>query len=71
MDKDSILVQAAITDFGIQWSLFILAACIRTEKFFFMAGSATFFVTVQSLFTTGTLFPRQVGFYLEIKQYSI
>jgi hypothetical protein len=58
---DNALMKAAITDFCIQYSLFLIAICLRTEKFFFLAGSATFFVTVQSLFQTGTLFPRQVS----------
>ena len=57
---DNVLVKAAITDFFIQYSLFLIAICLRTEKFFFLAGSATFFVTIQSLFT-GTMFPRQVS----------
>lgn len=55
-----VLAKAAFTDLAIQWGMFILAALFRTEKFWFMTGSATFIVTVQSLFETGKLFPRQV-----------
>ena len=58
---DDVLVKAAITDFCLQYILFLFAICLRTDKFFFLAGSATFFVTVQSLFQTGTMFPRQVS----------
>ena len=57
---DKVLVNAVITDFFIQYGLFLIAIYLRTEKFFFLAGSATFFVTVQSLFT-GTMYPRQVS----------
>lgn len=61
IDMDNVLVKAAITDFCIQYSLFLIAICLRTDKFFFLSGSATLFVIVQSLFQTGTMFPRQVS----------
>ena len=61
LSMENVLVKAAITDVCLQWSLFLIAACLKTEKFFFMAGSATFILTVQSLFSTGTLFARQVS----------
>ena len=44
------LLTAAALDFGIQWSLWIVASLYQTEKFFDLAGSCTFiFLTLQSL----------------------
>ena len=57
---DSLLVQTAVTDISLEWGFFLLAVCLRTDKFWFMAGSVAGILTLQSLFTTGTYFPRQV-----------
>ena len=55
------LVKAAVTDFLLQWGLFLIAAYMRTERFFDLAGSSTFvLLAVQSLINTGRFFPRQV-----------
>jgi len=44
------LLTAAALDFGIQWSLWIVASFYQTEKFFDLAGSCTsIFLTLQSL----------------------
>ncbi|XP_038044776.1 uncharacterized protein LOC119719404 [Patiria miniata] len=37
-----ILARSAVVDFGIQWGLFIIAAALKTEKFYDLAGSGTF-----------------------------
>ena len=55
------LVKAAVTDMGLQWGLFLIAAYFRTEKFYDLAGSITFILlAIQSLVSTRRLFPRQV-----------
>lgn len=55
------LVKAAAIDFLLQWGLFLIAAYLRTEKFFDLAGSSTFvLLAVQSLINTRRFFPRQV-----------
>ena len=55
------LVKAAAIDFLLQWGLFLIAAYLRTEKFFDLAGSFTFvLLAVQSLINTRRFFPRQV-----------
>ena len=57
----NVLAKAAITDMGLQWGLFLIAAYLRTEKFDDLAGSATFILlAIQSLISNGKLFPRQV-----------
>ena len=57
----NVLAKAAITDMGLQWGLFLIAAYLRTEKFYDLAGSATFILlAIQSLISNGKLFPRQV-----------
>ena len=44
------LLTAAALDFGIQWSLWVVASIYQTEKFYDLAGSSTFiFLTLQSL----------------------
>ncbi len=55
------LVKAAATDLAIQWGCFLVAAYFKTEKFYDLAGSATFIVLLlQSLSSNGRFFPRQV-----------
>lgn len=55
------LVKAAVTDFAIQWSCFVIAALLKTEKFYDLAGSATFILlALQSLTRNGRFFPQQV-----------
>lgn len=57
----NVLIKAAATDFLLQWGLFLIAAYLRTEKFYDLAGSSTFILlTVQSLIGTGRFFTRQV-----------
>ena len=57
----NVLVKAAVTDMALQWGLFLIAAYFRTEKFYDLAGSSTFILlAIQSLLSTGKLFPRQV-----------
>lgn len=36
------LVKAAVFDFGLQWSAFIVANALKTEKFYDLIGSSTF-----------------------------
>ncbi|XP_074659189.1 uncharacterized protein LOC141911959 [Tubulanus polymorphus] len=38
----NILCKSAAVDFGVQWALWVLAAALRTEKFYDLAGSGTF-----------------------------
>ena len=55
------LSKAAAVDFLIQWSMFLLAAYMKTEKFFDATGSVTFVVLLlQSLLHARKFFPRQV-----------
>lgn len=55
------LTKAAATDFLLQWGLFLIAAYLKTEKFYDLAGSSTFILlAVQSLINSGKFFPRQV-----------
>ena len=37
-DMGNILVKSAAVDFGIQWACFIVAAALKTEKFYDLAG---------------------------------
>ena len=61
MIMGNVLGKAATVDFCIQWGMFLLAAYLKTEKFFDATGSATFLVLVlQSLLHTRRFFPRQV-----------
>nr|XP_054767679.1 uncharacterized protein LOC129274953 [Lytechinus pictus] len=56
----SLLVKSAVWDVGIQWSLFLIAAYFKTEKFYDLAGSGTFLLlATQSLRWGGTYFLRQ------------
>ena len=58
----NILAKAATTDMLLQWSLFLIAVYFKTEKFYDLAGSATFLLLVtQSITSTRKFFPRQVG----------
>ena len=58
----SVLSKAAATDLALQWALFLVAAYFKTEKFYDLAGSATFILlSTQSLVHTGKFYPRQVG----------
>ena len=34
----NVLVKSAALDFGIQWVCFVLAAALKTEKFYDLAG---------------------------------
>ena len=55
------LVKAAVLDFAIQWLMWAIAAFLQTEKFYDLAGSATFLlVTWQTLKWGRRFFPRQV-----------
>ncbi|XP_022080000.1 uncharacterized protein LOC110973462 [Acanthaster planci] len=57
----SILARSAVLDFGIQWGLFAIAAALKTEKFYDLAGSSTFLLlTYQTLKWGGTFHFRQV-----------
>lgn len=40
----NVLVKSVVTDFGVQWVLFLIAAALKTEKFYDLAGSGTFFL---------------------------
>lgn len=54
------LVKAAAVDFGIQWACWAVAATLKTEKFYDLAGSSTFFLlALQSLRWNRTYFTRQ------------
>ncbi|XP_071803539.1 uncharacterized protein [Asterias amurensis] len=56
----SILARSATWDFAIQWGLFALAAALKTEKFYDLAGSGTFLLlTYQTLKWGGTQHFRQ------------
>lgn len=58
---DSPYAKAAVVDFGIQWSLWVVASLLKTEKFFDLAGTSTFVYLVwQTLFWTGRFYPRQL-----------
>lgn len=55
------LVRAAATDLAVQWGCFLIAAYLRTEKFYDLVGSGTFILLLlQSLIRNGRFFPRQV-----------
>jgi len=57
----NIFTRALVTDFSIQWLMFLIAAYLRTEKFYDLTGSSTFIIlALQSLLTAGRFFPRQV-----------
>lgn len=57
----NVLTKAAATDMLLQWSLFLIAAYFKTEKFYDLAGSSTFILLlVQSILNTGKFLPRQV-----------
>ena len=63
MDKlqlGNTLVTAVATDFILQWGLFLLSIFLRTNKFWFMAGSSFALLTAQSLINTGSFSPRQL-----------
>merc|ERR1712004_50407 len=56
----SILTKSAALDFGIQWGLFAIAAALKTEKFYDLAGSSTFLLLAyQSLQWGHTFYTRQ------------
>uniref|UniRef100_A0A0B6YER3 Uncharacterized protein n=1 Tax=Arion vulgaris TaxID=1028688 RepID=A0A0B6YER3_9EUPU len=44
VEMGSSLAKAAAVDFGIQWSCWIVAAILKTEKFYDLAGSCTFVI---------------------------
>ena len=55
------LSKAAAVDFLIQWGMFLIAAYLKTEKFFDATGTFTFIVLLlQSLLHARRFFPRQV-----------
>ena len=57
----NVLGKAIAVDFLIQWGMFLLAAYMKTEKFFDATGSATFVILMlQSLLHARRFFPRQV-----------
>ena len=63
MDKlqlGNTLVTAVATDFILQWGLFLLSIFLRTNKFWFMAGSSFVLLAAQSLINTGSFSPRQL-----------
>ena len=63
----SVLSRAVATDLTLQWVLFLVAAYFRTEKFYDLAGSATFILlSVQSLLQTRQFYPRQVSCFLSM-----
>lgn len=54
------LSKAAAVDFGIQWTCWAVAAALKTEKFYDLAGSGTFlFLALQSLKWGGRYHLRQ------------
>ncbi|ESO82198.1 hypothetical protein LOTGIDRAFT_179919 [Lottia gigantea] len=54
------LVKSAALDFGIQWACWAVAAVLKTEKFYDLAGSGTFaLLAYQSLSSGGKFFLRQ------------
>lgn len=54
------LLKAAAIDFGIQWACWAVAATFKTEKFYDLAGSSTFFLlALQTLRWNNTYFTRQ------------
>ncbi|KAL8598312.1 hypothetical protein ACOMHN_047633 [Nucella lapillus] len=54
------LAKAAAVDFGIQWCCWIVASALKTEKFYDLAGSGTFFaLALLSLRWGRTYFTRQ------------
>nr|KAI8769487.1 delta(14)-sterol reductase [Biomphalaria glabrata] len=56
----NVIGRAAVVDFGIQWSCWIVAAFLQTEKFYDLAGSITFVtLTLLSLSQNKTLHTRQ------------
>ncbi|ELT87489.1 hypothetical protein CAPTEDRAFT_113160 [Capitella teleta] len=56
----NILVKSAVLDVGIQWALFVVAAALKTEKFYDLAGSSTFLLlAIQSLRWGNGFFLRQ------------
>lgn len=38
----AILLKSLVADFTIQWSLFVVAAILKTEKFYDLAGRAVY-----------------------------
>ncbi|XP_071102209.1 uncharacterized protein [Haliotis cracherodii] len=59
-DMGNSLIKAAALDFGAQWACWAVAAALRTEKFYDLAGSGTFFLLAwQSLKWGNTFHPRQ------------
>lgn len=58
--SSSLLAKSGVYDLGIQWALFAVAALLKTEKFYDLAGSGTFlFLAVQTLRWGNTFFLRQ------------
>ncbi|KAL8600571.1 hypothetical protein ACOMHN_062443 [Nucella lapillus] len=54
------LAKAAALDFGIQWGCWVIAAALKTEKFYDLTGSSTFLaLALQSLRWGGTYHTRQ------------
>ena len=57
----NVFTKSLLINFSIQWLLFLIAAYLRTEKFYDLAGTSTFIVlALQSLLTASRFFPRQV-----------
>lgn len=61
MDQRKALLWLLVSDFGLQWACFVISALYKTEKFFDLVGSLSFFgVAVASLCMGGDLHERQV-----------
>ena len=45
-------MKSAVVDFGIQWACFAVAAALKTEKFFDLAGECHFFFLKSTLRVT-------------------
>jgi len=59
-DMGNVVTKSLFVDFGIQWGLWILASALKTEKFYDLAGSGTFFyLAYQSLQWGEKFFMRQ------------
>lgn len=42
----SVLVKSAALDFGIQWGSFVIAALLKTEKFYDLVGKQTLMCSI-------------------------
>lgn len=61
IEMDNAIGRAALIDFSVQWVSFLLAAYLKTEKFYDAVGSLTYIIlAAYSLIRGGKFFPRQV-----------